>query len=634
MHSARTRRAVLIATALAGLIPNAASAADKVKGVMLTGETFVVSGRPAFVLTPPKEKQSQPQPWVFYAPTLPAYPDVHEKWMHEQFLAAGIAVAGIDVGESFGSPEGRKHFSALYRELTKARGFALRPCMLGRSRGGLWVTSWAADNPEKVAGIAGIYPVFDLRTYPGLPNAAPAYGLTADALEARLGELNPINRVSVLASQRVPAYFIHGDEDKVVPLKENSAEFVARYTAAGVKDLVTLNVAKGQGHNFWEGFFHCQGLVDFAIKTARQGAKERAAGPPKVVEQVVVYREKGRFAGWPANHGIWSWGDEILVGFSRGHDKDNGPNHHIDHDQPEEFLLARSMDGGHSWKVEEPRPAGALVGTAGMRHGKVPPGAPVENPSELDRKMDFTHPDFALTVRMENSNNGVSRYYYSYDRGRAWRGPYRLPLFGQKGVMGRTDYLVNGPNDCLLFLTASKDDGREGRPFAARTTDGGRSWSFLSFIGPEPSGYSIMPSTARIAPHALVATIRRKDGPKSWIDAYGSNNDGRSWTFLSTPEPDTGEGNPPSLVRLDDGRLALIYGVRAAPSGIRARLSGDGGKSWGLPVTLRDDGGSNDIGYVRSIVRLDGNVVSIYYYSDRSGPTRYLGATIWSAGTH
>ena len=24
-------------------------------------------------------------------------------------------------------------------------------------------------------------------------------------------------------------------------------------------------MAKGQGHNFWEGFFHCRELVDFAI---------------------------------------------------------------------------------------------------------------------------------------------------------------------------------------------------------------------------------------------------------------------------------------------------------------------------------------------------------------------------------
>src|SRR5947209_5417868 len=89
--------------------------------------------------------------------------------------------------------------------------------------------------------------------------------------------------------------------------------------------------------------------------------------PPKVVRHVVVSKEDGRFAGWPANHGIWSWGDEILVGFSRGTYKDRGRFHHIDHDQPEEFLLARSRDGGMTWAVEPPRPTGALDGTRGMR---------------------------------------------------------------------------------------------------------------------------------------------------------------------------------------------------------------------------------------------------------------------------
>ena len=40
---------------------------------------------------------------------------------------------------------------------------------------------------------------------------------------------------------------------------------------------------------------------------------------------VKVYAEPGRFGGWPANHGLWSWGNEILVGFSRGYYKDLGP---------------------------------------------------------------------------------------------------------------------------------------------------------------------------------------------------------------------------------------------------------------------------------------------------------------------
>ena len=33
---------------------------------------------------------------------------------------------------------------------------------------------------------------------------------------------------------------------------------------------------------------------------------------------IKVYEEAGRFGGWPANHGIWSWNNEILVGFAAG----------------------------------------------------------------------------------------------------------------------------------------------------------------------------------------------------------------------------------------------------------------------------------------------------------------------------
>ena len=242
-----------------------------IKKLILPGEAFLLRDRPAFIFWPPEPQRRRPQPWILYAPTLAAYPDAHEKWMHEQFLAAGVAVAGIDVGESYGSPQGRELFTALYDELTGRRGFAARPCLLGRSRGGLWVTSWACDHPNQVAGIAGIYPVFDLRTYPGLAKAAPAYGMSSDDLAANLGKLNPIERTSVLAKAKVPVFIIHGDDDKVVPLKENSAQLAARYEAAGAKEAMTLQVAKGQGHNYWEGFFRCPELIEFAIARARSG---------------------------------------------------------------------------------------------------------------------------------------------------------------------------------------------------------------------------------------------------------------------------------------------------------------------------------------------------------------------------
>jgi pimeloyl-ACP methyl ester carboxylesterase len=260
---------LFLLAAITAVLGSAASGQESPKVLILPGERLSVDGRPGFIFMPPEGKRSTPQPWVMYAPTLAGYPDGHEKWMHQQFLDAGIAVAGIDVGEAFGSPKGRQGLTALYAELTRKRGFALRPILLGRSRGGLWVTSWALENPDKVAGIAGIYPVFDLLTYPGLARGAPAFGLSEAELKSKLGELNPINHVDVLARHKVPVFLIHGDDDKVVPLKQNSAELVARYKATGQGNLVTLIVAEGQGHNYWEGFFRCQPLVDFVISRAK-----------------------------------------------------------------------------------------------------------------------------------------------------------------------------------------------------------------------------------------------------------------------------------------------------------------------------------------------------------------------------
>jgi BNR repeat-like domain len=359
-----------------------------------------------------------------------------------------------------------------------------------------------------------------------------------------------------------------------------------------------------------------------------------AAGePPRVLVQVKVYSEPGRFAGWPANHGIWSWGDEVLVGFSRGYDKDNGADYHIDPDRPEDFLLARSKDGGATWSIEEPNPPGAMVGTRGMRHGAMPPGIPEERRSPLREPIDFTHPDFALAVHMEDHQRGASCFYFSNDRGKSWRGPFGLPLFGQQGVMGRTDYIVEGRHNCLLFLTATKSDGTEGRPFSARTTDGGLTWQFLAFIGPEPRGYAVMPSTVRVSATDLVTTVRVRDFPRRWIDAYVSHDDGRSWSYLATPAPDIGQGNPPCLVRLADGRLCLTYGYRDPPFAIHARLSSDQGKTWTEPFILRGDGGSQDIGYPRSVVRSDGKVVTVYAFHDRAGSVRDIEATIWDPGS-
>ncbi len=237
------------------------------KALPLKGETFRVADCEAFIIPPSKPLEGKATPWVWYAPTLPGLPANSEKWMFERFGAAGIAVAGIDVGESYGSPDGREKFSAMYRELTEKRGFAKKPVLLGRSRGGLMTLNWAAENPDKVGGFAGIYPVCNLKSYPGLDKASGAYKLNADELQLKLAEHNPIERLEGLAKAKVPLFAIHGDVDTVVPLELNSGEVAARYNKLGGK--MELIVPQGQGHNMWNGFFECQELVDFVVANAK-----------------------------------------------------------------------------------------------------------------------------------------------------------------------------------------------------------------------------------------------------------------------------------------------------------------------------------------------------------------------------
>ena len=124
--------------------------------------------------------------------------------------------------------------------------------------------------------------------------------------------------------------------------------------------------------------------------------------------------------------------------------------------------------------------------------------------------------------------------------------------------------------------------------------------------------------------------MRCRKGTVRWISARRSHDNANAWTHENDPVEYLREGNPPMLNKLRDGRLCLTCGFRAYPYSIRARLSTDNGKTWGPQIVLREDGADRDIGYVRSVQRPDGKIVTVYYISDEeTGPERHIGATIW-----
>ena len=338
---------------------------------------------------------------------------------------------------------------------------------------------------------------------------------------------------------------------------------------------------------------------------------------PASKENVVIFNEPGRYGGWPANHGLWQWGDELVAGFEVAWFKHPVNDHAVDRSKPFENWQARSLDGGKTWKMEHDLPFTPL--------GHEKPPAPLTAP------LDFTAPDFALMFRFGGLHEGPSWFYTSNDRCRNWSGPFAFAIEGIDKVCTRTDLIALGPRDCLMFGSAAKkSDGKEGRVFCARTTDGGLHWKLVALIGPEPaSGYAIMPSTVRLPSGALVTAIRNGGAKRNGIDAWRSDDSGGHWTPLGDATPDIGS-NPPALVLLKDGRLCLSYGYRRKPFGARARISGDEGRTWGPEIILRDDGLTGDLGYPRSIVRPDGKVLTVYYFNGPRDEDRTIQGTLWT----
>jgi len=229
---------------------------------LLAFAAAAIPDRDSFFLPPSQPAARGARPWLWFAPTLTGnYPNAQTAWLFGELRQRGFSICGMDVGESYGNPAGRAAFTRLHKWATRERGLAPRACLLPQSRGGLMLYNWAAEHAQSVACIGGIYPVCDLRSYPGLERAAPAYGMTAAELESHLAEHNPIDRLAPLAAARVPILHLHGNADKVVPLEANSAELIRRYKTLGGPG--ELEIIEGKGHAEVPEFFHSERLLEF-----------------------------------------------------------------------------------------------------------------------------------------------------------------------------------------------------------------------------------------------------------------------------------------------------------------------------------------------------------------------------------
>jgi len=411
------------------------------------------------------------------------------------------------------------------------------------------------------------------------------------------------------------------------------------YVGGGILRIDDISSSSGDPREWKEDgdLLPAEGYDDIVIKDCGDYTEVRAVrytptiqgNQHKCVEKhVVVYDEPGRYAAWPANGGFWMWGNEMAVAFECGWFKDRPDwmdGHARDEDRPNEDIVARSTDGGLTWTHKK---YDILSGGHDMR--------------DIPEGMDFSNPGFAFKSQGD-------RFYYSYDRGENWFGPYRIKVTGLpdagEDMESHTCYIINGKSGGFFFFGV-KPEGAQDRFYCTRTTDGGKTFQFLGWVSPPPDKAPkferwAVYSAVKLSDNHLIAALRRKIIKKqgnirtlNWIDVYESRDAGKTWNFLSKVA-DTDvvnsehNGNPPSILKLQDGRLCVTYGFRAEPYAMCAKFSSDKGKTWSKPIILRTGARNWDFGYSRSLQRPDGKVITVYYWATPEHRNQYIAATIW-----
>lgn len=213
------------------------------------GIEFFDKGVKCFLVQP--SRTAVGKPWLLRA----------RFWDHEPqtdiaLLENGFHIAYCDVANKYGSDEAIERWNHFYKRMVKA-GFSNKVVLEGMSRGGLIVYNWASRNPGKVACIYADAPVMDFKSWPlgkgkskgsllDTQQLFAAYGFSGEK-EALSWNKNPIDHVNILAKAGIPILHVVGDEDKIVPICENTSVFEQRMKM--LRSPISVIHKPGVGHH-------------------------------------------------------------------------------------------------------------------------------------------------------------------------------------------------------------------------------------------------------------------------------------------------------------------------------------------------------------------------------------------------
>jgi photosystem II stability/assembly factor-like uncharacterized protein len=186
--------------------------------------------------------------------------------------------------------------------------------------------------------------------------------------------------------------------------------------------------------------------------------------------------------------------------------------------------------------------------------------------------------------------------------------------------------VVAGPGGMLACTMYSWHDRQNNTCWFYVSEDGGRTWAPRAVIGADDYNETDLLHLGSGRWLAACRTVR-----DAHLALFRSHDDGATWQAagpLTLPRQ-----HPAHLLRLADGRILLVYGIRnPGLYGVGARLSADDGETWDTPRLLVDFGDATDGGYPSSAQCADGTIVTAYYANRVAAHRRYhMGVIRWRA---
>lgn len=322
------------------------------------------------------------------------------------------------------------------------------------------------------------------------------------------------------------------------------------------------------------------------------------------VRHVRIAGGPGEYAGWPANHGAWAWGDELLAGYASGR---YDPAHAGMHRTSGGLVrrLARSRDGGATWAVEWP--------DADLE-GEDPAGPP---PASVGPR---TH---ALRVCGHYDHGGEAAppggaLYASADRGATWGGPWELAGMEREFDRSHRCTARTCVHGDLVFLARARFTAFGTDEALCCRMEGGR-LRLLSVLSPD--GVRCLPYSAARAHGHLWLGVRQRAfrTDANWVSVYASTDGGESWCHPPGGAVGTGEhnGSPPALAALG-GQLYMAVAHRG-DGALRLHRWSVRTRCWAECGDLRR-GCSVDSGYPVLLPTSRG-LACVHYWSEGAEPS-------------